>query len=121
MLQLNKETFMKSSTRFVPAVRLSFLLAGLIVSAQASAQAAPPATPVDGFVSPMQAPGQNTNISMPQALYQQCAACHGQGGQGDGSQAAGMNPAPVSFKGLPLDRIQKAVVTGVNNAPGHGV
>ena len=59
-----------------------------------------------------------------QELYQnQCAACHGATGAGNGPQA-GQNgiAAPQPFSTAVPDRmtIEKAMRQGVNNIPGHG-
>lgn len=44
------------------------------------------------------APGAAPNLSRGAELYaQQCAACHGIGGQGDGPAAAGLTPPPTAF------------------------
>lgn len=54
----------------------------------------------------------------------QCAACHGASGAGDGPEA-GQNgvAAPRPFSESVTDRmtIEKAMLNGVDGAPGHGV
>ncbi len=57
-------------------------------------------------------------------IYQrQCAACHGTTGAGDGPQA-GQNsiaaPKPLTQSVTERMVIEKAMLQGVNNIPGHG-
>lgn len=59
-----------------------------------------------------------------QELYvQQCSACHGATGAGDGSQA-GKNsiaaPKPLTQSVTERMVIEKAMTQGVNGVPGHG-
>lgn len=53
---------------------------------------------------------------------QQCIACHGAKGLGDGPHVTSLTSPPASFldKAIKLSA-EKAVMTGVNNAPGHSV
>jgi mono/diheme cytochrome c family protein len=53
---------------------------------------------------------------------QQCIACHGAKGLGDGPHAKSLTSPPASFldKAIRLSA-ERAVMTGVNNVPGHGV
>lgn len=57
-------------------------------------------------------------------IYQrQCAACHGATGAGDGPQAGqGGIARPRAFSESAKERmtIEKAILSGVSNAPGHG-
>lgn len=57
-------------------------------------------------------------------IYQrQCAACHGAIGAGDGPQA-GQNgvatPRPLTVSAIERMTIEKAMMQGVSNTPGHG-
>jgi len=59
-----------------------------------------------------------------QDLYQQqCSACHGATGAGDGPQA-GQNglaaPKPLTQSVTERMVVEKAMMQGVNNVPGHG-
>lgn len=52
--------------------------------------------------------GDEAAVIRGEAIYQaQCAACHGATGQGDGPEAAGLNPPPADFTS-PLHRIHGA-------------
>lgn len=58
-----------------------------------------------------------------EVYQQQCAGCHGATGNGDGSQAGqGGIAAPRPFTDTAKERmtIEKAMLSGVTNAPGHG-
>ncbi len=65
-----------------------------------------------------------THAATGQELYQnQCSACHGATGAGDGPQA-GQNgiaaPKPLTQSVTERMVIEKAMLEGVNNVPGHG-
>ena len=65
-----------------------------------------------------------THAATGQEIYQQqCSACHGATGAGDGPQA-GQNgitaPRPLSQSVTQRMVIEKAMLEGVNNTPGHG-
>lgn len=57
-------------------------------------------------------------------IYQrQCAACHGASGAGDGPQAGQNNiaaPRPLTQSATERMTIEKAMLQGVNDIPGHG-
>lgn len=65
-----------------------------------------------------------THAATGQEIYQkQCSACHGATGAGDGPQA-GQNgiaaPKPLTQSVTERMIIEKAMLEGVNNTPGHG-
>lgn len=58
-----------------------------------------------------------------EVYQQQCAGCHGATGNGDGPQAGQNNiAAPQPFTQSSKERmtIEKAMLSGVTNVPGHG-
>lgn len=61
----------------------------------------------------------------PEELYKQhCMACHGSTGAGDGPQAGKdgyPSPRPMTQSVSERMVIEKALLQGVNNIPGHGI
>lgn len=70
----------------------------------------------DIAVSPRRAP----DLAKARGLYsQQCAACHGMTGRGDGPLANTLNPPPINF--LDRSRFRERTLLGLYNTIAHGV
>jgi high-affinity iron transporter len=66
------------------------------------------------------APSSAPNLSRGAALYaEQCSACHGVTGHGDGPNARGLNPPPVAFANI--DRARQRSVFGLYQVIGQGL
>ncbi|OOZ41093.1 hypothetical protein BOW53_05005 [Solemya pervernicosa gill symbiont] len=65
-------------------------------------------------------PGKAPDTLLAQQLYQEnCAACHGETGLGDGTAANGMEPAPTNF--LDIERHRQRTLFGLYNTITLGV
>jgi len=70
--------------------------------------------------------GNATTVSGEHIYRQQCFACHGDTGLGDGPHAKKTNHVPYSFKDKTKNKelkvnTEKALTVGVKNEPGHAV
>jgi mono/diheme cytochrome c family protein len=76
------------------------------------------------FAGLMQAGAPAVAATGAEVYQRQCAACHGTTGAGDGSQA-GQNgvakPRPLADSVTERMTVEKAMLSGVGNVPGHGV
>lgn len=65
-------------------------------------------------------PDRAPNLQRGQAQYQEnCASCHGQGGEGNGSLAQGLSPSPTNFRDI--SRYQQRSLYGLFNTITYGV
>jgi high-affinity iron transporter len=68
----------------------------------------------------MVVPRKQPDLEKAQPLYSQhCASCHGEEGYGDGSAAAGMEPAPINFHDV--QRYEQRTLYGLHSTISQGV
>jgi putative copper resistance protein D len=86
---------------FVPAWRAGYLAAGGLVALLAGLAVAVPPLAIDAYPTTYRRPAVpyvTGSIAHGAALYREhCAACHGNGGRGDGPGAAGLQPRPADL------------------------